>query len=385
MIVCIKHHRRLFKLNIDMNDSVKGTTLDFYCVNSKGSYPVGEEFKVNYILMVIFDLSLAPISFILNLLVLLVLAKHRSLRTVPNCILISLAFSDMITGLLIQPMKATFTCLLIQLRFNCALYLTALQLGYLMGMTSYLSLTLMAVERYIAIFHPFRYQQMTASRLVVVRPLVAIWLFSLAIMGLSFLTPQMSVERLFVIALIPSSIVWTAFVYIRVTVLVKKINNRVGAASRSEIEGQSTSAPFTIRERKDTIIMENSTRPHLDERTARNQKDMTGEVTIGKDYRARAQANKQMSNSKATRLVIIIMITICLCYIPSSVLTCLRDYAKLDYLWVKGVHDWGTSFVLLNSTLNPIIYCLKLKDMRKKMKLMLQGWWKTISCHKECE
>ena len=369
-----------------MNNTIRGATLHFRCFNSKGSYPVGEEFKVNYILMATFDLSLAPFSFMLNLLVLLVLAKHQSLRTVPNCILISLAFSDMITGLLIQPMKATVICHLLKLQFNCAFYLTALQLGYVMGMISYLSLTLMSIERYIAIFHPFQYQQMTSSRLVVVKPLVVIWLFSIMIMGLSFLTPQMSVMRLFVIALIPISIIWTAFVYIRVTILVNRMNNQVGAISRCDIESHTTSAAYTIRARKDTIMTEKSTRTvnnyHAGEQEEGYKNDTTRKTTTGK-YGTRSRAHNHKSNSKATRLVIIIMITICICYIPSCILTILRDYAKLEYLWVKGVHDWGTSFVLLNSTLNPIIYCLKLKDMRKKMKLMIQGWWQAICCRRK--
>jgi len=373
-----------------MNVTIQGKNLDFQCVNSKGMYPVGKEFRANYILMMSFDAALAPISFLLNLLVLLVLAKHRSLRTVPNCILISLAFSDMTTGLLIQPMKALFLSFILQQQFHCTLYLTALVLGYLVGMASYLSLTLMAIERYIAIFYPFRYQEMTSSRLVVVKPLAAIWIFSATIMGLSFLTPQMSVMRLFVIALIPISIVWTAFVYIRVSILVKRMNNQVAPLNQSDVDEHSTSAVFTTRERKstflsgrkDTILTDDCNHTvNIGENEGQSSKR---KVTDGKKGR-RFQAQQNRSNSKATRLVVIIMITICLCYFPSCILTFLRDYAKLDYLWIKGVHDWGTSFVLLNSTLNPIIYCLKLKDMRKKMKQMLRGWWQTLCRLKECQ
>ena len=369
-----------------MNSTKQDTMLHFQCANSKGSYPTGDEFKINYIMMITFDLTLAPIAFVLNLLVLIVLAKHRSLRTVPNCILISLAFSDMITGLFIQPMKATVTSLILENDYNCALYLTALQLGYLMGMTSYLSLTLMAVERYVAIFHPFRYQQMTSSRLVVVKPLLAIWLFSIIIMGLSFLTPQMSIMRLFVIALIPTSIIWTAFVYIKVTMLVKRMNSQVAAVSHVDVESKSPSVANTSRVRNGTIVAEKSGNPN---QNCLGYNDVTttvmaGNATAGNEGARNFQAHQHRSNSKATRLVIIIMITICLCYIPSCVLTFLRDYAKLGDDWVKGVHDWGTSFVLLNSTLNPIIYCLKLKDMRKKMKLMLRKWFQIFSRRKEC-
>lgn len=367
---------------------VQDPNLRFQCFNSRAFYPTGAEFRANYIMMITFDLMLAPLAFVLNFLVLVVLAKFPTLRTVSNCILISLAFSDMMTGLIIQPMKATVTLLILRNDYNCALYLTALQLGYLAGMTSYLSLTLMAVERYVAIFHPFRYQQLTTSRRVVFKLLLAIWIVSIFIMSLSFLTPQMSLMRLFVIGLIPTSIAWISFVYIKVTFLVKRMNNKVvtiNDAKDSNIveEDQSVTAGYTSRVRATTDMSENCPRgascPREIERKVEITKtDFACGTKSGKHQAKRYRSYKSRSNSKATKLVAIIMVTICLCYLPSCVLTFLRDYVQMEHPWLRGVHDWGTSFVLLNSTLNPIIYFLKLRDMRKKMKSMLQSWFEQI-------
>ncbi|XP_065065535.1 probable G-protein coupled receptor No18 [Rhopilema esculentum] len=352
------------------NSSDGVSYLHFQCLKASAMYPVDERFHINYKLLIAFDVFLAPWAFVLNLLVLIVLIRHRSLRTVPNCILMSLAVSDMIAGFLIQPMKAVITTMILHRKINCILYLTALQLGYLMGMTSYLSLTLMSVERYVAIFYPFKYHQWTSKKTVVLKPILAVWLFSTVIMGLSFLTPQMSVMRLFVIILIPTSILWSAFVYIKVTMLVRKLNSQVASVCCNDSGHQQTA------------VGQEKTEAHTSHITDQTDKEtnqlgpsiinsMKKEETQSFAKKLKKYNQKLKPNSKATRLVIIIMAILCLCYIPSGVLTFLRDYSNLKEPWIRGVHDWGTSFVLLNSTLNPIIYCLKITEMRVKIKIML--------------
>lgn len=412
-----------------MENSTSSTLFTFKCLKADASYPVNDDFYYNYLAMIIFDSTLAPIAFVLNLLVLIVIFKNRSLQTVTNCILISLAISDMIAGLVIQPMKAGVTALLMTRRYNCALYLSSLQMGYFMGMTSYLSLTLMNIERYIAIFHAFKYHELTASRMIVLKPILAIWFFSALIMGLSFLTPNMKVMRIFVIILIPSSITWSAFVYIKAVILVRQKNQQIATVSGVDMDGRSLSVAYTMRDRKDTNASQLSNKnenangmnlgrcncPSKDANSPNNtpripraknslvQENMvqisrtrTGSrssvpgpcrihmptVTRKRASSFRKSLTRRLRpNSKATRLAIIIMITLCLCYIPSCTLTFLRDYSNVKADWINGVHDWGVSFVLLNSTLNPIIYCLKITEMRVKIKALLFSIWHKI-CRK---
>ena len=416
-----------------MDNSTSSTSFTFKCLKAGASYPVNDDFYYNYLAMIIFDSTLAPIAFVLNLLVLIVIFRNRSLQTVPNCILVSLAISDMIAGLVIQPMKAGVTALLMTRRYNCALYLSSLQMGYFMGMTSYLSLTLMNVERYIAIFHSFKYHELTASRMIVLKPILAIWFFSALIMGLSFLTPNMRVMRIFVIILIPTSIAWSAFVYIKAVILVRQKNKQIATVSCVDMDGRSLSIAYTMRDRKDTNaskfsnICENANdtnlgtcncpskdinSPNTTPRVPSAQgtknspvKENMVQIDHTKGTRTRSRSSvpgpcrihekpivtrektssfrkslprKHRPNSKATRLAIIIMITLCLCYIPSCTLTFLRDYSNIKADWINGVHDWGVSFVLLNSTLNPIIYCLKITEMRVKIKALLFSLWQKI-------
>eukprot|EP00794_Sanderia_malayensis_P009327 gene9327-10311_t len=360
--------------------TVKTACYSFQCLNVRAQYPLDDTFYNSYIAMIAFDSILGPIAATLNCMVLIVIIKNRCLQTVPNAILFSLATSDMIAGLVIQPLKAVMTYQIINRNVVCGLYITSLQLGYLIGMTSYLSLTLMAFERYFAIFHPFKYYNWTTSKRIIVRPIIAIWLLSILIIALSFSTPQMTIMRLFVITLIPTSIAWSAFVYIRACLLVKRINvqtARITIVTESTKHDENAVADGVALETRCTAKAVEY--PSAVGKNSLHREDKgLGKKSKQPPKRKASSIARQGPNSKATRLAVVILVVLVICYIPSCVLTFMRDYSRVKKRWVFGVHDWGTSFVLLNSTLNPIIYCWKLSEMRVK----ILDFLKSICCAK---
>eukprot|EP00794_Sanderia_malayensis_P011245 gene11246-12425_t len=311
--------------------------LQFQCLNLMVTYPLYGAYLYSFVAMISFDGLLSPITIILNSMIISVVCKNSCLQTIPNCILVNLAVSDLLSGLISQPCKAIQTALFLKRTATCPFYLLGLLLGYVFGMVSCLTLALMALERYLAIFRPFVYIKLTVNRRWLYVSIAVIWLTAVSFVTVSVATRETMVMRSAAIAFVIFTIASSAIVYARAIVVVKRINRRVTALP-SEIS-------FGTSNRGDKLST-----------LARNGRKL-----------------------KATKMAALILIVMLACYAPSCVLTTLRNIAKLDSDLINGLHDWGQSFVLLNSSLNPIIYCLNLTEIRKKVILLAK---KRTCCQK---
>uniref|UniRef100_A0A3Q2NNA0 Adenosine receptor B1a n=1 Tax=Fundulus heteroclitus TaxID=8078 RepID=A0A3Q2NNA0_FUNHE len=123
-------------------------------------------------------LIIALLSTLGNLLVCAAVALNRKLRTVTNYFLVSLAVADVCVGAIAIPCAILTDAGLP--RHN--LYLCVLMLSVLIMFTqsSIFSLLAVAVERYVAIFMPFRYRALMTPRNAVL-VILATWLLAFLI------------------------------------------------------------------------------------------------------------------------------------------------------------------------------------------------------------
>lgn len=112
-----------------------------------------------------------------NLLVCLVILKHRNMRTPTNYYLFSLAISDLLVLLFGMPFEVyemwsnyPFLFGLVGCYFKTALFETVC-------IASILNVTTVSAERYVAILHPFQ-AKMKSTRRRALRIIIALWLFS---------------------------------------------------------------------------------------------------------------------------------------------------------------------------------------------------------------
>ncbi|XP_036003313.1 adenosine receptor A1-like [Fundulus heteroclitus] len=124
------------------------------------------------------ELIIALLSTLGNLLVCAAVALNRKLRTVTNYFLVSLAVADVCVGAIAIPCAILTDAGLP--RHN--LYLCVLMLSVLIMFTqsSIFSLLAVAVERYVAIFMPFRYRALMTPRNAVL-VILATWLLAFLI------------------------------------------------------------------------------------------------------------------------------------------------------------------------------------------------------------
>ncbi|CAL8309235.1 unnamed protein product [Merluccius merluccius] len=108
--------------------------------------------------------SVALLTVLLNLLVIVSISHFRQLHTPTNLVLMSLAGSDLLIGLLAMPLEAAYfisTCWFLGQWVCTAFY----ALTFVLTSASVGSILLISVDRYVAICHPLRYRsEVTAGR-----------------------------------------------------------------------------------------------------------------------------------------------------------------------------------------------------------------------------
>ncbi|XP_076023205.1 adenosine A2c receptor [Genypterus blacodes] len=210
------------------------------------------------------ELVIAFLSTIGNVLVCAAVGLNRKLRTITNYFLVSLAVADIAVGTVGIPC-AILTDVGLP-RHNLYLCLLMLSVLILLTLTSIFSLLAVAVERYIAIFMPFHYQNLVTSRnamLVILGTwLLAILLGLVPLMGWHK-TPPKSGYCFFVLVVDMTYMVYCFFftcvlaplvvmflIYAQIFATVKRQVRRIAAEQSGGAEGRARAAASMRREMK---------------------------------------------------------------------------------------------------------------------------------------
>ena len=128
-------------------------------------------------LNVLFALS----AIVFNSIVIFVICKTRSLHTPSNILLCGLAASDLAVGCAVQPLYIAMKVLEIQTDFSsyCRLRLTSETVTMVVSGASFLTLTSIGVERFLALYLHLRYKAIVTSKRTMTC-LVCSWLLSSA-------------------------------------------------------------------------------------------------------------------------------------------------------------------------------------------------------------
>ena len=257
----------------------------------------------------------------LNILVIQVIRKTTSLsnKTIKT-LLLSLAASDLGVGLVVQPLYIALLAMemkhitensLIYKNIYKAFLLTANMFGF----ASFFCVTALSADRFLSVHFNLRYRELVTHRRVV-GVVISIWVIS------AFL----SLIRIF----ISKKIMYLIFVIIEFTCII-------------------CATYFTFK-----IYV--ATRSH------------TGQIRSQQVQRS--SQNGEIGTAQVTSLQISVVITIALyvlflvCYLPQmSVLFVTAVFGQSEFSKMLLHHT--TTLVFLNSSLNPMIYCWKMRHVRK--------------------
>ena len=277
--------------------------------------------SVPYFVNAALNAPLAVVAVTANVLVLLAMRRVTSIRLPSKLLLCSLALTDLNTGLFNQPQFAALQLnqALYPDRVLCTLFLSCRFTVSLFSGASFLSLVLISLDRYVALFHRFEYKQIVTTRRVCA-VLAFIWSLSLLTAALSLWIFQ----------------VWLVFVVIMAVVgipVVTVVNIKIYRYMRS--------------------------------------RDVLPGNPAGTQHHTQNKENTERYRRSAAMLRWVFALFL-MCHIPT--------WGMMTFVSIFGataltltVWKFCTTFMLLNSVLNPFAYCLRLPDVRAEVVKQLRA------------
>ena len=285
------------------------------------------DLRSTYIANCVFNSFLSYTSIMLNIVTIHAIRKTSSLPNPLRALLLSLAFSDVGVGLLSQPF---YTSVLVKwLQQNnpgCNTYLILFVIACVFSLASFLGVVAISVDRFLAVHLHLRYQELVTHKRVVA-VVVSIWLLSV-FLPLMMVWAPLSVDIFLLIkfTLGVIGLLLTTVIYIRIYFAVRRLKNHFQALQVQQVAENSEIANF-----------------------ARLVKSAVG--------------------------IFYVYITVLVCYAP--------HFISLVSLKINGptiaLHRFfllSLVLVFLNSSLNPVIYCWKMRHIRQTLFNILRN----VSC-----
>ena len=268
----------------------------------------------SYLTLCVFNAYLSYTATMLNIVAIYAIRKTLSLPKNLKTLLLSLAVSDLGVGLLVQPMYIAF---IMDSQQNNAtndtdnvIYLAFLIPVNLFIFASLFSVTALCADRFLAIYLHLRYQELVTNKRVAA-VVVSIWVTSALI----------SLIRLF----IPKNIMYVSFVII---------------ISACIITATSLSVKLYLTLRR-----------HIN-------KFQVQQVAQNDQVESVQRKKKSAMASLYMYLVFIV------CYLPDICVLIIIASISEPTIDLKHLQFYTLTLVFLNSTLNPLIYCWKMKRIQ---------------------
>lgn len=263
----------------------------------------------------VFNTLFSLLAVLGNGLMLFILATTRSLRCPSNFLVASLCVTDLIVGLIVQPLHVISRLYEVKNVHLCHVKLTYAYFAFLCSGSSFLNITLISLDRWYAVCHPFRYiAETTIKKYAIVVAIV--WLSWTIMTLLPFIGVIHAKE--YNIVLVAATVICVIIVIISYSCIYKVVQDH----------RRVMSAPVS-----------------LDNQTF--------------DSRAANAKEHRKSNTMA-----IVIVALLICYIPNIICSLLESVLGFSLALGYVAWHWTGLLVFLNSSLNPFLYCIRSRDIR---------------------
>ena len=269
-----------------------------------------KDLRSTYIVNCVFNNLLTYTAIMLNSLTIYAMRKTTSLPKTLRTLLLSLAVSDIGVGFIVQPFYTSFLVKWLQLNDpKCSTYKAFVGIGLIFSQASFLNIVAVSVERFLAVHLHLRYQELVTHKRVVV-VVIATWVLSVSNSLLAFWNLQEVYWLIFWIMGV-SCLILTTIVYTRIYFIAQRHKNQIQSLQMHQVE--------------QTVEM--------------------------------ARCKKLVYSAVSFFYVYILLLA---CYLPF--LICVR----IEHPSVAIKRFWVVSLTLLflNSSLNPLIYRWRMRNMR---------------------
>ena len=289
---------------------------DVTCNDSARFYPISTELKdlrSTFIANCIFNNFLTHTSIILNIVTIYAIHKTSAIAKTLKTLLLSLACSDVAVGLFSQPIYTFFLVKWLQLEnINCNTYQVINISGYLFSTASFLGVVAVGVDRFLAVHLHLRYQELVTHKRVVV-VVIGKWLCSAFVSSIA-LWGLLSTRNIIESVVAAFGFIVTFVLNIRTYFIVRRHKNQIHSMQVQEVAHSD--------EIKNLIVL-----------------------------------------IKTAVSIFYVYLVLLICYLPSSIcMAVIQIYGSSIAL--KQFFLYSVTLVFLNSSLNPVIYCWKMRHVR---------------------
>ena len=272
-----------------------------------------EDLRPTYIANCVFNIFLCYTTAMMNIVTIHAIRKTSCLPKTLKTLLLSLAVSDVGVGLLSQPF---YTWLLFKglskIIPDCSTYKVFDAAIGMFTIASFLGVIAVSADRFLAIHLHLRYQEIvTHTRVVGVA--VSVWLVSVSISAISlWVSPHIKYLSLCVGGIV--GLLLTTMAYSKIYLTVRRLKNQIPAVDVQQEAHNREAVNFA------SVI----------------------KTTVGIFY---------------------VYLVFWACYLPFFISTTSMKIRGRT-IPLKRFFVWSISFAYLNSTLNPVIYCWKMRHIR---------------------
>ena len=305
-------------------------------------------------ILLAFTCILEIVSTLLNLgvfLGLLRLRKSNSNRYL--AVLLNLVVTDLLYNLTAEFLYIVHLALQTYGTVSCQIVVTIGWLGLYLCLLSFFMLVLATFERYIAIFHPFRYLRLITSR-IFLAAISFVYLVSIIFTCMFRLSNFSFAAGISVLVLLSFGGLLLACVYIRIFWLRRKIGSEIQKQKPNRIVPQSV-----------THQSENEMAPRQKQRTSLSV--ISSKVSASPNQTEntkKGESKARQRDRKNVFLVVFLLICMAVCYLPYLIGVSLYVFAKNKVTISKELLHWLWSILLINATINPVLFFYIDKEIR---------------------
>lgn len=311
--------------------------LDRYLEQSRGD--MDTVYIVNCVINAVFScLALAT-----NTLIMVTILRTPSLRSPTFYFLFGLAVSDFGVGLLAQPLYVLYKIagLYRNTKLNCVAGISFVLVSTQLSGVSCLTMTLISVDRFLALYLHLRYDElMTLFRVKIA--LVCAWILT----AFSNIAWVLSLKVYYMVAStgFSLSLITTLFSYVMIFRTVRK--------HRHKIQQQS----IAVSNLRSTCSQDNPT-----------QGNPTSRKTTNRSNRKRLDS---VAYKKSVKNMFLVYFAFLLCMLPLMFVLGISSILGRSAA-VETAFNFTMALVFIESTVNPFLCCILMKDLRKEV-------WKTL-------
>ena len=285
--------------------------------------PEADVLYSSYIANCVLNAFLSYTAIMLNIAAIHAMRKTSSLPKPLKTLLLSLAVSDLGVGLVVQPFYiALLVKRLQQSTESTPSYTLQITFSIVMNLfscASFFGVLTISIDRFLAIHLHLRYQELVTHKRVVAA-VISTWIFSAFFSSMKSWMPTNLIQPLTIAIIIFFGLffICTTIIYYNIYLTVRRHTHHIQSLQVQHV--------------------------------AQNSQEM-------------AAANVA-SISKSAVSTFYVYIVFVLCYLPGYCMMISRTIVSESNIAMEsfGVYSW--TLVFLNSSLNPVIYCLKMRHIR---------------------